>query len=75
MLEYKTRWYGKQVIIVSRIMTSSQLCSCRGYQNKDVKNLNLRTRDCLSYCVHHYRGINASINLKNKGLKPQGLRR
>lgn len=70
MLEYKCRWYDKQLIIVDPSYTS-QRCSTCGYQS-GPKPLAVREWTCLQCGTHHDRDINAAVNILQKGTKAVG---
>ena len=67
MLEYKCKWYGKQLIIVPPHHTSQECSNCR--HNSGKKTLDIREWTCDNCGVHHDRDINAAKNILIKGLE------
>ena len=71
-LEYKSKWYGKELIKVDRFFPSSQTCNVCGYINKATKNLAIRAWICPNCNAKHDRDINASINILHEGMRTIG---
>jgi putative transposase len=71
-LGYKAEWYGKNILKIGRFEPSSKICSVCGAINKE---LTLKDREwiCKSCGTKHDRDKNASINIKNFGLRTQPL--
>jgi len=72
-LEYKTEWYGKNLLVIGRFEASSKTCSC-GQVNQELK-LSDREWICPECGVKHDRDILAANNIKKFALIPQGLRK
>lgn len=66
MLEYKCKWYGKQLIVVPPHHTSQECSNC--HYNSGKKTLDIREWTCSNCGVHHDRDINAAKNILRKGL-------
>ena len=71
-LEYKSKWYGKELIKVDKFFPSSQTCNVCGYINKATKNLAVRAWICPNCNAKHDRDINASINILHEGMRTVG---
>ena len=67
MLEYKCRWYGKQLIIVQPNYTSRECSNC--HHDSGAKTLDIREWTCDNCGSHHDRDINAAKNILAKGLE------
>lgn len=71
MLEYKAKWYGRDIVKVDTFYPSSKTCSDCG-NVKEQLLLSERTYDC-EYCgLSIDRDHNAAINLRNSGIKTPG---
>ncbi|MEV0081812.1 RNA-guided endonuclease TnpB family protein [Saccharopolyspora sp. NPDC050642] len=66
MLEYKARWYGREVIVVDRWFPSSKLCSACGTLVEKMP-LHVRTWTCDCGTTHD-RDVNAAKNILAAGL-------
>jgi putative transposase len=64
MLEYKCRWYGRELVTVDRFYPSSKTCSCCGRK----ANLSLSQRQWVCACgASHDRDVNAAKNILAAG--------
>ena len=68
-LEYKMEDRGGTLIRVPRTFPSSQKCSCCGRQNREVRDLSVRTWICPECGTKHDRDVNAAVNILAKGLE------
>ncbi|MFG1954948.1 RNA-guided endonuclease InsQ/TnpB family protein [Micromonospora sp. NPDC048830] len=66
ILEYKTNWYGRDLITVDRWFPSSKLCSACGKLAEKLP-LNVRTWTCRCGAAHD-RDVNAARNILAAGL-------
>ena len=65
-LEYKTDWYGKDLLMIGKFEASSKTCGC-GYVNQKLK-LSDRKWICPECKAEHDRDVLASQNIKKFAL-------
>ncbi len=69
LIEYKTQWYGKRLIVIDRWHPSSKLCSTPGCDGKNNHlKLSERSWTCLECGTLHDRDLNAAKNIRAAGL-------
>ena len=71
-LQYKSDWYGKNVIFIGRFEPSSKTCNKCGYVKSDLQ-LSEREWVCPKCGEKHDRDVNAAINIRDFALHKQNL--
>jgi putative transposase len=66
MLEYKCKWYGRELVIVDRWFPSSKACHKCGHVAEKLP-LNIREWECPQCGVLHDRDVNAAKNIHAAG--------
>ncbi len=69
MLEYKSEWYGTNLLRAGRFDPTSQTCSACGYRNAAVKDLSVREWTCPQCGTHHDRDFNAAVNIMSAAME------
>ena len=68
MLSYKANWRGNIILEIDRYFPSSKMCSCCGDKNNGL-TLSDREWQCNTCNTIHDRDENASINIRNEGIR------
>ena len=68
MLEYKAKWYNRQIVFVDRFYPSSKTCNHCGYVNKQL-TLKDRQWVCPRCGQTISRDYNAALNILDEGLR------
>ncbi|TAF57549.1 MAG: transposase [Oscillatoriales cyanobacterium] len=66
-LEYKAKWYGRELVKVDRWFPSTKRCSDCGHTIKKMP-LSVREWECPECGTHHDRDTNAALNILAAGL-------
>ena len=74
-VEYKAKWYGREVVIVDRWAPTSKTCSGCGHRTVKMP-LSVREWTCAECGAVHDRDVNAAINIKRLAIeskRPEGI--
>lgn len=67
-LEYKCRWYGKDLVTISKWSPTSKTCNHCGHVMENF-SLGIREWTCPECGTHHDRDINAAKNILDEGMR------
>jgi putative transposase len=67
-LEYKSKWYGRTFHQIDKFFPSSKTCNGCQFVVDDLP-LSIRQWDCPNCKQHNNRDLNASLNIRDKGVK------